>query len=502
MYAYFKVTVTIGVGVNFYHGLAHLLGVGVQTLHGVLEQLRQLFHADRIMLCTTLDHVLQLRFPHTQPEHFLLQFRIVNALEDRLGAVVQLEDDVRQFLPFCFQISCSTVDLVGNLLCHLRKIHVCKVVLQILHHECLQFLRIDVLGMAGVVPVLVAAAVVPCGIAPLVGGRMPHIAGTALCTLDQTGEQIVPLCLVARPLFLVIHTHLNRLPCVLVDDCRNAVLDADGVLVGDISGILAHDLVVILAPAVHADVPLVPQQIVQAVLAHDLATPSPYFADGVQNLTVAFAGGVHLVYCPDDLRLCRLDHISAVLVNGVAEVGCTAQKLSGLCLGGNAVHGLLAAGEDVMLSQSYGNEFCQIVGRVENVADVILYGNDLNVQQSHLFPETEPVGNVTAATADVVDHNGIEFPLCSVPAEGLERRSLGVGAAHCLVGVAGGYGDAVGIAVLLNFPHLIGNAAVGLMLCAVSCICCCLHDIFSSLYLQFQRKYAIIDLVVEWLLSQ
>ena len=174
---------------------------------------------------------------------------------------------------------------------------------------------------------------------------------------------------------------------------------------------------VILAPAVHADVPLVPQQIVQAVLAHDLATPSPYFADGVQNLTVAFAGGIHLVYCPDDLRLCRLDHISAVLVNGVAEVGRAAQKLSGLCLGGDAVHGLLAAGEDVMLSQSHGNEFRQIVGRVENVADVILYGNDLNVQQSHLFPETEPVGNVTAATADVVDHNGIEFSLCSVSAE-------------------------------------------------------------------------------------
>lgn len=208
---------------------------------------------------------------------------------------------------------------------------------------------------------------------------MPHIAGTALRTFDQTGEQIVPLCLVARPLFLVIHTHLNRLPCVLVDDCRNAVLDADGVLVGDISGILAHDLVVILAPAVHADVPLVPQQIVQAVLAHDLATPSPYFADGVQNLTVAFAGGIHLVYCPDDLRLCRLDHISAVLVNGVAEVGRTAQKLSGLCLGGDAVHGLLAAGEDVMLSQSHGDQLRQIVGRVENVADVILYGNDLNV---------------------------------------------------------------------------------------------------------------------------
>lgn len=60
MYAYFKVTVAIGVGVNFYHGLAHLFGVGVQTLHGVLEQLHQLFHTDRIMLCTTLDYVLQL----------------------------------------------------------------------------------------------------------------------------------------------------------------------------------------------------------------------------------------------------------------------------------------------------------------------------------------------------------------------------------------------------------------------------------------------------------
>ena len=40
---------------------------------------------------------------------------------------------------------------------------------------------------------------------------------------------------------------------------------------------------------------------------------------------------------------------------------------------------------------------------------MVLYGNDLNVKQSHLFPETEPVGNVTAATADVVDHNGINF---------------------------------------------------------------------------------------------
>ena len=29
MYAYFKVTIAVGVGVYFYHRLAHLLGVGI-----------------------------------------------------------------------------------------------------------------------------------------------------------------------------------------------------------------------------------------------------------------------------------------------------------------------------------------------------------------------------------------------------------------------------------------------------------------------------------------
>ena len=60
MYAYFKVTIAVGVGVYFYHRLAHLLGVSIQTLHGIPKQLYQLFHADGVLFLATLDDILQL----------------------------------------------------------------------------------------------------------------------------------------------------------------------------------------------------------------------------------------------------------------------------------------------------------------------------------------------------------------------------------------------------------------------------------------------------------
>ena len=248
-----------------------------------------------------------------------------------------------------------------------------------------------------------------------------------------------------------------------------------------------------LAPAVNANITLIFENRIQRILPDDAPALSANLADLRQNEIIALSGCIQFKNLLDDAGFLRIDDVLPV-PDVIAQRGIAAEELPGLGFRCDAVHGLLAACENMVLSQTNSNQLREIVGRVQDVAEFVLDADDLDAEQCHFPPEAEPVGNVTAASADIIDNDGGELVLPGGGDECLKCRSVGVRAGIGFICEPCRDRDSLCLAMLLDAAHLVFDGAVRLVVGAVAGVCRCGFCLHENSSLIFFRGYAIIEL--------
>ncbi|MEE0110855.1 MAG: hypothetical protein UEP57_08230 [Oscillospiraceae bacterium] len=409
------------------------------------------------------DNVRQFRLSDPQPIQFGFQFRHDQAGQHGLHAVRDLPVDLGQFGFLSGQIRSRAVDPVGDHLGRFREVHRPQVFLQVLHDERFDFVGVYILCPAGMRPVLIAAAIVPGRIPFFVCAGVADVSGAALFAMDQARQQVSVAGFISSGAFVVLHSGLHLLPCVVVYDPGDRALYAFHVGIQLPACPLPHDLVFFLVPGIDAYVSFILQHTVQRVLADRSAAFTQGAVQVVYDVVVTFPGSIPPKDVPDDPGLCRIDRVLAV-DDVVAQGRDATQEGPLLRLYGDAVDGLLPGAQDFNLAYAHGDQFRQKVCAVCEVAQLLTAGADhLNTQVHHCFSESEPVADVTAAAADVVnDHRPELLPVRSCH-QSLETFPVCVGAAGRFILEAGDDLNVIFCGVLPDLRLLVRYAVFGLV---------------------------------------
>ena len=209
----------------------------------------------------------------------------------------------------------------------------------------------------------------------------------------------------ADTLAVFLHALLHAQERVHVDDGRDSAgRDGNLAWVVLLADVLAHHLVRVRVPCVDAGIAGIFQHVVKGFARHrgSMAADDVREVELFHDIVVAVAVGVETEHLAHDGGFARHDEIALVL-DAETERRDAAEKqpLAGGCI--HAVDGFLPCLEHHVLAEADGNELVQEGVGVEWIAELLMAGNDIDVQLAHEAAEGEPVRHVARAARDVVD---------------------------------------------------------------------------------------------------
>ncbi|MCI7539732.1 MAG: hypothetical protein MSA50_03940 [Veillonellaceae bacterium] len=424
------------------------------------------------------DGDFELGFLLFEVGNFHAQIVIVEAGQDGLEAVLDACVHAGELAALCRDILCALLlgEAGGDFLGERDEVRAAQqALLDGVDDERFERFTANRVALAAVAlaadAVAIAAAVVEI-LAAMRAGDVREVVRAAARAMDEAGEQEDALLdgRAACAVLVLFHAFLDAQERLHVDDGRDSA-GRDGRLARVVlpADVLAHDLVRVRVPCVDAGIAGVFQHVVKRVAGHRcaMAADDVRKVELVHDVVVAIAVGIEAKDLAHDGGFTLHDEI-ALILDAEAERRHAAEEktLAGGCI--HAVEGFLPRLEHHVLAEADGNELAQEGVRVKRVAELLMAGNDVDVQLAHEAAEGEPVRHVARAARNVVDDDVRELAAAGGLDHALEGRAVRVRAAASLIDKLVRELDVVLQAVAGDLVHLVLDAVLGLIVGAIA----------------------------------